>query len=147
MTATKVNEAIEESSKAMPWWVFAVSTIGFPAVAVMLWYVQVFKPDQDSRRELEHKNSETLVIIGQSMQMLVEQDRRREINIQDMMQRDARRDASMSEMLKNSQEQTRILQQIMIDQRAGAWNEPKKNGNHAGTRPDNTTNSNSPGPF
>jgi hypothetical protein len=121
MTAVEANEVIEQSSRSMPWWVFAISTIGLPAVGMVMWYAQVYKPDQDARRDLDRKNSETLVIIGQSMQMLVEQDRRREINIQEMNMRDARRDASMSEMLKNSQEQTKILQQIMLDQKRGAW--------------------------
>jgi hypothetical protein len=65
------------------------------------------------------------------MQMLVEQDRRRE--------------SSTSEVLRIQQEQTRILQQIMIDQKRGAWNDEDKakTGIHAGK----PLNSNSPDPF
>ena len=89
-----------------------IGTYGIPAVLIVMFYVQVYKPDQDARRDLEKTNSQTLITLGQSMQMLVEQDRRR--------------DNSTADVLRIQQEQTRILQQIMIDQKRGAWNDDKK---------------------
>ena len=111
MTASEANTTISEAVGMQPWWLPAIGTYGIPAVMVVLWYFQVFKPDQDARRELDRENAATMTKMGQSMQMLVEQDRRRELG--------------MGDMLKSMQEQTRVLQQIMIDQRNGAWNSTK----------------------
>ncbi len=112
MTVSEANSTISEAVNMQPWWLPAIGTYGIPAVMVVLWYFQVFKPDQDARRELDHENAATMKQMGNSMQLLVEQDRRRELG--------------MSDLLKGMQEQTRVLQQIMIDQRNGAWNEPNK---------------------
>ena len=99
-----------------------VGTYGIPAVLIVMFYIQVYKPDQDARRDLEKTNSQTLIQLGNSMQMLVEQDRRRE--------------NSTIEVLRIQQEQTRILQQIMIDQKRGAWNDEKRPTNgHATANP------------
>jgi hypothetical protein len=123
MTAKEVTDAATETVNVQPWWLAAVGTYGIPALLIMLWYFQVFKPDQDLRRELDRENATTLKKMGESMQMLVDQDRRREL--------------ISGDLLKGLQEQTRILQQIMIDQRAGAWNEPKKPTNgHANKFPE-----------
>jgi hypothetical protein len=77
MTATEANDVMNEASKNQPWWIPAVGTFGIPAVLMMLWYFQVYKPDQDLRRDLDRENSRTMAKMGESMQMLVEQDRRR----------------------------------------------------------------------
>lgn len=117
MTASDINESMNDAVKNQPWWIPAIGTYGIPAVLMMLWYFQVYKPDQDSRRELDRENSSVMHKMSESMTMLVDQERRRENN--------------MAELFKNMQDQTRILQQIMLDQRNGAWNEPKKPANHA----------------
>lgn len=111
MTVSEINEHMNEVSANQPWWLPAVGTYGIPAVLMMLWYFQVYKPDQDTRRELDRQNSETMQQMGENMGMLVDQERRREVG--------------MAELFKNMQEQTQILRQIMLDQRAGAWNMPK----------------------
>ncbi len=117
MTAGEANDAMNLAARDQPWWLPAVGTYGIPAVLMMLWYFQVYKPDQDTRRELDRENSKVMHQMSESMTMLVDQDRRREVN--------------MSEIFKAMQDQTRILQQIMLDQRNGAWLDPKKPGNHA----------------
>lgn len=111
MTAKEVTDAATDTVNVQPWWLAAVGTYGIPALLIMLWYFQVFKPDQDLRRELDRENAATMKKMGESMQMLVDQDRRRELG--------------MGDLLKSMQEQTRVLQQIMIDQRNGAWNNTK----------------------
>jgi 23S rRNA G2069 N7-methylase RlmK/C1962 C5-methylase RlmI len=106
-----------------------VGTYGVPAVLVVLFYAQVYKPDQDNRRELEKMNSQTLIQVGNTMQMLVDQDRRREASTSEMLRIQA-------DQTRTMQEQTRILQEIMVDQKRGAWNDkrpspPRSPGDHA----------------
>jgi hypothetical protein len=131
MTASEINESMNEASNRQPWWVATIATYGVPAVLMMLYYFQVYKPDQDSRRELDRTNSNTLVELSKTTQMLVDQDRRREQSTAEMLR-------IQSDQTRTMQEQTRILQQIMLDQRNGAWNEPKKpaNGHAAGAKPE-----------
>jgi hypothetical protein len=130
MTVSEINEHMSEAASNQPWWLPAVGTYGIPAVLMMLWYFQVYKPDQETRRELDRANATTLSEMGKTMQMLVDQDRRREQATSEMLR-------IQSDQTRTMQEQTRILQQIMLDQRNGAWNEPKKPANHAvGIKPD-----------
>jgi hypothetical protein len=130
MTTSEINEAMNEASDRAPWWLPAIGTYGVPAVLMMLYYFQVYKPDQDTRRELDRTNATTLTQMGTTMQMLVDQDRRREMATSEMLR-------IQSDQTRTMQEQTRILQQIMLDQRNGAWLEPKKPSNHAiGIKPE-----------
>lgn len=93
---------------------------GVATVLVLLYYLQVFKPDQDARRESERATATAVVQTAVTQNMIVEQLRRSESS-------DIVRDASLQELTRSSQEQTRILQQIMVDQRRGAWKEAVPN--------------------
>jgi hypothetical protein len=113
-----------------------IGTFGVPAVLIMLYYFQVLLPEQQARRERERvadettqRMGDTLHEVGRTMIMLVEQDRRRESATSEMLR-------IQSDQTRTMQEQTKILQQIMLDQRNGAWNQPKP-GNHAvGVKPE-----------
>ncbi len=92
----------------------SLAKFGIATVLVLLYYLQIIKPDADARREAERATANAVIETNVTQRMIVEQLRRGE-------ESEAKRDVVMQELQRTSQEQTSILRQIMIDQKQGVW--------------------------
>lgn len=94
----------------------SLTKFGIAVVLVLLYYLQIIKPDADARREAERATANAVIETTVTQRMIVDQLRRGE-------EADIRRDLMMRDLTTSSQKQTEILQQIMVDQKRGAWKE------------------------
>lgn len=111
-----VNVSDDRYGKFINW----VAVVGIGTVFLVVYMIGVYLPQERYRLERDRlsdqtnaKMGETLQGVGNTMTLLVEQDRHHE--------------TASIEVQRSMQEQTKILQQIMTDQRNGVWrDEPKK---------------------